>query len=160
MANLTAALAAATQGKEDLATVHLDEAAAMAALIDTDDRPWTLTDFGRANVGIWRVAIGVELGYTGGKITELASAVRPATVPRSRQAAFWIDYGRGLLTERKTRVRGLSALLRAETLAPQQVRNNVFVRETVADLLGKAQREAGGRELRGLAWRLGIPPTG
>jgi hypothetical protein len=51
-------------------------------------------------------------------------------------------------------------LLRAETLAPQLVRNNVFVRESVADLLAKARRDAGGRELRGLAWRLGIAPTG
>ncbi|HEX4702993.1 MAG TPA: transcriptional regulator, partial [Pseudonocardiaceae bacterium] len=96
----------------------------------------------------------------GAKITELASAVRPDRVSRSRQSAFWIDYGRGLIADRQTRERGLSALLRAEKLAPQQVRNNVFVRETVADLLGTARRDAGGRELRGLAYRLGVVPTG
>ena len=108
---------------------------------------------------LWRVAIGVELGH-GGQVAEIASTVRPDTISRSRQAAFWVDYGRGLLAERKTREHGLSALLRAEELAPQQVRNNVFVRETVADLLGSARRDAGGRELRGFAWRLGIAPTG
>jgi hypothetical protein len=161
MANLTAALASAAQNQADAAETHLLEAAALAELIEPDNSPWgrNMLNFGRTNVGIWRTAISVELGH-GGKVREIASTVRPETITRSRQSAFWIDYGRGLLTERKTRERGLSALLRAETLAPQQVRNNVFVRETVADLLGKAHREAGGRELRGLAWRLGIAPNG
>jgi hypothetical protein len=45
-------------------------------------------------------------------------------------------------------------------LAPQQVRNNVFAREAVTGLLASSRREAGGRELRGLAWRMGVAPTG
>jgi hypothetical protein len=32
------------------------------------------------------------------------------------------------------------------------------VREAVADHLRAARRDAGGRNLRGLAWRLGIAP--
>jgi transcriptional regulator with XRE-family HTH domain len=159
MANLTAALASAAQNQAEVAETHLTEAAALAELIEPDVSPWGNMQFGRTNVGIWRVAIGVELGQ-GGKVREIASSVRPETITRSRQSAFWIDYGRGLLADRKTREHGLSALLRAEALAPQQVRNNVFVRETVGDALGKARRDAGGRELRGLAWRLGIAPTG
>lgn len=43
---------------------------------------------------------------------------------------FWIDVGCGLLTERKHRDQGLAALLEAEKLAPQKVRNNMFVRES------------------------------
>jgi transcriptional regulator with XRE-family HTH domain len=162
MANLTAALAAATQNRGDVAQTHLQEAAAVAEMIEADVSPWAgnaMMQFGRTNVGIWRVAIGVELGQ-GAKVEEIASTVRPETITRSRQAAFWVDYGRGLLTERKTRERGFSALLRAETLAGQQVRNNAFVRETVSTLFAAARRDAGGRELRGLAWRMGLAPKG
>ncbi|HEX5405957.1 MAG TPA: helix-turn-helix transcriptional regulator [Pseudonocardiaceae bacterium] len=159
MANLTAALACAAQNQNDTAETHLDEAAGFAEQIEPDVSEWGDMQFGRTNVGIWRVAIGVELGK-GGKVAEIAAKVRPETISRSRQSGFWIDYGRGLLADRKSRDRGLAALLHAETLAPQQVRNNVFVRESVANLLTGARRDAGGRELRGLAWRLGIAPTG
>ncbi|HKR52047.1 MAG TPA: hypothetical protein VJT72_21200 [Pseudonocardiaceae bacterium] len=51
-------------------------------------------------------------------------------------------------------------LLHAEQLAPQLIYHDVFVRETLADLLRAARRGAGGRELRGLAWRLGVTPIG
>lgn len=159
MANLTAALAAAAQGDGDTAQTHLYEAAALAELIDAEVSPWCQTNFGRTNVGIWRVSIGVELGE-GARVAESAAAIRPDSVSRSRQAAFWIDYGRGLLTDRKTQERGLAALLRAEELAPQKVRTNAFVREAVTNLLSSARRDAGSRELRGLAWRVGVAPTG
>jgi len=162
MGNLTAALAAAAQGQDDTAQTHLMEAASHAESIEADVSQWSGNvdlQFGRTNVGIWQVAIGVELGH-GARVAEVASTVRPETINRSRQCAFWLDYGRGLLAERKTRERGLAAMLRAEKLAPQQVRTNVFAREAVTGLLTTSQREAGGRELRGLAYRMGIPPTG
>lgn len=159
LAHLTAALASAAQGNADTAQTHLDEAADLAECIEADVSPWMQTNFGRTNVGIWQVSIGVELGY-GAKIEEIASSVRPGGVSQSRQASFWMDYGRGLMTEAKTRERGLAALLKAEQLAPQKIRNNVFAREAVADQLRRAQRDAGGRELRGLAWRMGVAPTG
>lgn len=159
MANLTAALAAAAQGRGDVAETHLREAAAVAELIEADVSPWAHVQFGRTNVGIWRVAIGVELGH-GARVAEIASGIHPETITRSRQAAFWIDYGRALLAERKTRERGVAAILQAEKLAPQQVRNHLFVREAVSDLVARARRAAGGRELRGLAWRMGAAPNG
>jgi transcriptional regulator with XRE-family HTH domain len=159
MANLTAALASASLGRPVDAATHLDEADAIAHHIDTDDQPWRLTDFGRTNVAIWRVAIGVELGE-GSRVAEVATRVRLSDVPPHRQAAFWMDYGRGLLTERTSRERGVAALLQAERIAPQKTRNNVFVRQAVAGMLGSARNDAAGREIRGLAWRLGVAPTG
>ncbi len=81
----------------------------------------------------------------------------PATV---YQAGFWSDVGRALVAEKKTRDKGVRVLVRAERLAPQVVRHDVFVREAVTGLLHKARRDAGGRELRGLAWRLGVAPVG
>jgi hypothetical protein len=55
---------------------------------------------------------------------------------------------------------GVHVLLHAEHLVPQLIRNDLLVRETVAGLLRQARRDAGGRELRGLAWRMGIAPRG
>jgi hypothetical protein len=46
-----------------------------------------------------------------------------------------------------------------EHLAPQLIRNDVLVRETVTGLLRQARCDAGGRELRGLAWRMGVAPN-
>ncbi|WP_215545218.1 helix-turn-helix domain-containing protein [Amycolatopsis sp. CA-230715] len=162
MANLTAAMASAVVGDEDTALGRLGEAAELAAIIDTDDRPWTRTDFTRTNVDIWRVSIGVELGY-GPKVAELAQRGRPPQPLRvaHRQAAFWSDLGRALLPEKSSRARGISALLKAEQLTPQKIRTNVFVREIVSNQLHRVRRDSDeGRELRGLAWRLGVAPTG
>ncbi len=154
LAHLTAALASAAQGRADDARTHLGEAADLAALLDADVSPWMETNFGRTNVGIWKVTIGLELGMGAG-VAEIAAGIRPGSVSTSRQAAFWMDLGRGLMSERKTRERGIAALLKAENLAPQKVRNNAFVRESVSALLG-----SGGPDLRGLAYRMGVAPTG
>jgi transcriptional regulator with XRE-family HTH domain len=159
LSHLTAALASAAQGQGETAQTHLLEAASLAELIPADVSPWCQTNFGKTNVGIWRVSIGVELGYGAG-VEEIAKKVRLSGVSRSRKAAFWIDFGRGLLSERKTRDRGLSALLCAEELAPEKIRTNAFVREAVTGLLSGSSRDSAGREVRGLAWRLGIAPTG
>jgi transcriptional regulator with XRE-family HTH domain len=159
MANLTAAFSAAAQGNADVSGTHLAEAAALAEGMDTDASPWAHSHFGRTNVAIWSVAIAVELG-DGGRVTEIAPKVRLGNIALSRQVWFLIDYARGLMSERKTRDRGLAALLKAESLGPQLVRNNQFAREAVAGLLHTARSDAGGRELRGLAWRMGMAPTG
>jgi transcriptional regulator with XRE-family HTH domain len=161
MAHLTAALAAAAQDRGDDAELHLAEAGELAELVEPDTSPWPsgVMQFGRTNVAIFRVTIGVELGR-GAQVAEYAADVRPGTISRGRQATYWMEFGRGMLTERWTRDRGLAALLRAEQLAPQQVHHNPLAREAVTDLLVSAHREAGSRELRGLAWRMGIAPTG
>ncbi len=160
MLHLSAALGAAAQRDRDAAIAHLDEAGAVANRQQDEVGNFARLWFGRTNVGIWRVAIAAELG-DGPKVVELAKDLHPEVIPsRSRQAEFLCDYGRSLMTERDTCDQGLSAVLRAEALAPQRVRNDVFVREAVADSLRRARRDAGGRELRGLAWRMGIAPVG
>ena len=92
---------------------------------------------------------------------QAAKAVHPELIPSTaRQAAFWAELGRALIADRKTREEGVHLLRRAEQLSPQRIHHDLFVRETVADLLRQAQREAGGQELRGLARRMGTTPTG
>ncbi|MGH3769879.1 MAG: helix-turn-helix domain-containing protein [Pseudonocardiaceae bacterium] len=158
--HLSAALAAGAQADHATAATHLEEASALAARMDTEVGDWGHLWFGPTNVGIWRTAVAVELGEHG-QALEVAKTVHPELLPApGHQARFWMSVGRALVAERKTREEGLRVLLRAERLAPQLVRNDLFVREAVADLLRRARRDAGGRELRGLAWRLGIAPTG
>ncbi|WP_043842004.1 helix-turn-helix domain-containing protein [Amycolatopsis taiwanensis] len=160
MGHLTAALAKAAQGDADGARMHLAEADDMATKIG-ELSLWGegTMNFGRSNVGIWRVGLNVELGRGPG-VAEIAKDVAWQAAPRSRQGAYWMDLGRGLIQDKKTRAQGLAALLQAEELTPQQVRNNQFVRDAVTSMMTVARRDAGGRELRGLAWRMGVAPIG
>ena len=159
MLHLSAAMAAAAQADHDTAATHLDEASALAARMDIEVGTWANLWFGPANVGVWRTSLAVELGEHG-QAVEAAKAVHPELLPNSRQAQFWAELGRALIATKKTREKGVRVLLHAEQLAPQLIYHDVFVREAVADLLRQARREAGGRELRGLAWRMGVTPIG
>ncbi|MGO1056702.1 helix-turn-helix domain-containing protein [Crossiella sp. CA198] len=156
MLHLNAALACAAQRREADAMDHLAEADDIAQRLLQDVGGFGHLYFGRTNVGIWRVSLGTELGQ-GGKVIEHARTVRPELIPSAaRQAMFYTDLGRTLASDRKTRDQGVLALRKAEEIAPQRVRNNPFVRETVTNLLARAHREAVGRELRGLAYRMGM----
>jgi len=48
------------------------------------------------------------------------------------------------------------ALLRAEQLHPTRVHRNPFARDTVAELVMRSRQDAVGRDLRGLAHRMGL----
>ncbi|MGH3829189.1 MAG: helix-turn-helix domain-containing protein [Pseudonocardiaceae bacterium] len=160
MLQLSAALAAAAQADPDTAATHLREASALAARMDTEVGTWAHLWFGATNVGIWKTSLAVELSEHGHAV-RAATAVHPELLPgTSRQAEFWADLGRALIVGKKTQEKGVRVLLHAEQLAPQRIRHDVFIRETIADLLRQARRDAGGRELRGLAWRMGVTPIG
>jgi hypothetical protein len=73
-----------------------------------------------------------------------------------RRADYWSEIGRGLAASKSTRDEAITALLRAEELAPQRIRAHPLLRETVADLHRRSRTGALDRELRGLAWRMGI----
>ncbi|MBV9314088.1 MAG: helix-turn-helix transcriptional regulator [Pseudonocardia sp.] len=154
--HLTAALAATTLGRTDDAHAHVTEA------LDAAARPGSGTEFGLlsfgpGNVQVWRTLLAVEQG-DGGHAVRIARAIDPDTLPAAptRRAAWWIDIGRGLAMDKATRNDAVRAFRTAEDLAPQRVRSNPFVREIVVSLLGRARRDAGGRELRGLAHRMGV----
>lgn len=160
MLQLSAALAAGAQADHSTAATHLDEASALAARLDTEVGTWAHLWFGSTNVGIWKTSIALDLGEHG-QALEVAKTVHPELLPgRVRQAEFWAEVGRTLAAERKTRDKAVQVLVHAEQLAPQRIRHDMLVREVVADLLRRARRDAGGRELRGLAWRMGVAPAG
>jgi hypothetical protein len=158
MLAMTAALSAAALQHGDTATHWLDQAADIATQVpDQPMRTWM--SFSTANVNIWRTSVGVERGENGGRILELAKTVNlDLFEPKSsRRASFLSDVGRGLAREAKTMDQAVRWLRKAEDTAPQRIRNNATTRETVAYLLSRATKEAGGRELRGMAARMGIP---
>ena len=158
MLALTASLAAASVHKQAAANQWLSEAEELARRVP-DDPVGNWERFSATNVSVWRVTIGVELGESGGRILEKAQAVNASKLNRtsSRKAAFLADAGRGLAREPRTGDQAVRWLREAEKLAPQRIRNNARVRETVSALLTQSLAGAGGVELRGMAARMGVP---
>ncbi|MGK8485440.1 helix-turn-helix domain-containing protein [Nocardia asiatica] len=158
MLHLSAALAAAVQTDRATAETHLDEASGIADRMDKDVGGFGRMWFGRVNVGIWRSSIAIELG-DGPKAIEAVHGLDIESIPDpARLAGFYAEAGRVMLAEQQYRNTGLELLLKAEDIAPQRIRSDIFVRDAVAEQLRAARRDAGGRNLRGLAWRLGIAP--
>jgi hypothetical protein len=158
--HLSAAWAAGAQADHDAAATHLDEASTLAARMDTEVGTWADLWFGPTNVGIWKTSIALER-CEHGQALQAAQAVHPELLPATvHQAGFWADVGRALAADKKSRDKAVRVLVHAEQLAPQRIRHDVLVREVVAGLLRHARRDAGGRELRGLAWRMGVAPLG
>jgi hypothetical protein len=160
MLHLSAAQAAGAQADYDTAATHLAEASALAARMDTEVGTWAYLWFGPTTVGIWKASIALEFREYG-QVLDAAKTVHPELLPsRVLQASFWAEVGQVLAAEKKTRDKAVGVLVHAEQLAPQRIRSDVFVREVVADLLRQTLRDASGRELRRLAWRMGIAPIG
>ncbi len=157
MLTLHAALGAAVVQRSQAVTHWLDEADQLATRVPDDIRGnWQ--SFCKTNAGLWRVAIGVERGESGGAVLDMARGIEQVKISwRTRQASFLADVGRGLARESRTRGDAVRWLRRAEDAAPQHIRNHPATRETVAYLLGRATASAGGRELRGMAARMGVP---
>lgn len=158
MLHLNAALASAALREEDRAADHLREA---KELVESAPDPvglgWANLAFCRTNVQFWEVSIHLELGDPG-RVVELSKEIMPEHhASWSRQGAYFTDLARALAANRSTREDAVMALLRAEELAPVRTRMNVWARETVVDLMRRVRRDdAAGRELRGMAYRMGI----
>jgi hypothetical protein len=85
-----------------------------------------------------------------------AGAVEPRALASSnRRAALGIEKARALHMLGKDGP-AIGELRHAERLSPAQLHNYPLVREMVTGMLEHARREAGSRELRGLAWRMGV----
>jgi transcriptional regulator with XRE-family HTH domain len=158
MITLTASLTAASLQQGPMASHWLDEAQDIAKRVP-DDPMYNWQSFSTINVNIWRVTVGVERGEAGGAVRELAERVNLDRLDKksSRRAGFFVDVGCGLAREPKAQAEAVRWLHRAEETAPQRIRNSAVARATVAYLLNRARAAAGGRELRGMAARMGLP---
>ncbi|WP_219417083.1 helix-turn-helix domain-containing protein [Pseudonocardia nigra] len=155
MLTFTSSLLAAARREPPEAAAALDEAAELAARTGEANAWWF--GFGPTNVGVWRMAVALEAGDHAQAAT-VAETLDPALIPSpQRQAAYWADYGRALAHLRGRAADASHALRRAELISPARVQRHPFVRETLAELVSKAHRDAVGRELRGMAFRAGLP---
>jgi transcriptional regulator with XRE-family HTH domain len=157
MLTLHAALGAAVVQRPDVVSHWLAEAAQIARRVP-DDVTGNWQSFSQTNVRLWSLAIAVERGEGGRAVLEVASGTDSAKLTNAtRRAAMHLDVGRGLARDPATREEAVTWLRRAENAAPQWIRNYVPAREAVAFLLTRARATAGGRELRGMAARMGVP---
>jgi transcriptional regulator with XRE-family HTH domain len=157
MLHLVCAYVAAVDRRTDDVRAHLAEAEEIAARLgEADDGGPAGTWFGPTNVAFWRTAVAVELGE-GGRVRELAAGVRPTAVrSATRQAAWYIDMGRGLAQTRRDDREAVAYFTRAERIAPQRVRVNPSVHDTVSAMLRRARNASVAAELRDLAQRVGV----
>lgn len=153
MLRLTAALACSVQGDHAGAADHVADAARIAAPLG--DRPDAYGRFGPANVNTWRASLLVEAGNAAAAL-DSADHVQPdALASNLRRASLALERARAhAMLSHETEA--VTSLRHAEHYAPVMTRNNVTARELVADMLARARREAGGRDLRGLAWRMNL----
>ena len=78
-------------------------------------------------------------------------------VAPTRRANHWINYGRGLSQVRGRRDDAVRALRAAERISADKVHRNPFARDVLEELVERSRDDAVGRELRGMAWRAGLP---
>jgi hypothetical protein len=152
MCHLTSGLAALGLHRPDAAFEHAAEAERLAARTG-ETTSWSMS-FGPTNAAIWRMGFEVDAGEPG-RAVEVARRTNPSVLPHSRRASYYVDFARGLADVHQDR-EAVRMLLAAENIAPQRIRSSVAARETSRFLLDRAQRAAGGPELRGLCERMGV----
>jgi transcriptional regulator with XRE-family HTH domain len=153
MLRLSAALACAVEDDHRAAADHAAEAAQLAERDGERAEAWEL--FGPANVGVWRTSLAVEAGQAETALT-IADQVEPRNLSsNNRRAGLLIERARAYAMLGKD-ADAIREMRQAEKLSPAQTRHNPLLRDLVQDLLTRARREAGGRDLRGLAWRMNL----
>lgn len=153
MLHLSAGLACVVQDDHAAADAHGAEAEKVARPLG--DQPQAFELFGPANVGVWRTSFAVDAGNAERALT-YADAVEPRDLAsNNRRAALRMEKARAyaMLSKNAEAVRELR---QAERLSPAQTRNHPLIRELVTDMLTRSRREAGGRDLRGMAWRMNL----
>jgi len=152
---LAAAYAAAIAGMTEEAT---DRIAAAEQLAGSDTgRAFTRGfAFGMPNVGLHRMQVAIESGQPQ-QVLAAARAMPGEALPTpERRATYWVDLGRAHAMMRRDED-SLRMFRRAEQIAAARVRLHPMAREAVAGMLARRQRAAVGRDLRGLAYRMGLP---
>ena len=108
------------------------------------------TEFGPANVGLYEIAVAVELGDAG-RALRAAAAVDTTGLSAERRARMLIDVARAHAQRRQVG-EAVAVLREAEDITPEQVRSHDQVRQLTSDLL--TMQDPPASELRDLAARL------
>jgi hypothetical protein len=102
------------------------------------------------------MAVALEAGDHAGAAST-ARGFDPRLIPSpQRRAAYWSDFGRALARMRGRTSEAAAALRKAELISSARIRHP-WVRETLAELVSRSRRDSVGRELRGMAYRAGLP---
>jgi hypothetical protein len=152
---MVSALVAAVTGRIDESDTRLAEAAVVAQR--TVEAGPDVACFGPTNVAMYRMTSALESGDSDLAV-QLAGSVQPAHIASpERRAKYWLDTGRALAALRGREYDAVAAFQRSETLAALRLRSNIYAREAVTGLLPRVRRDtAAGRELRGIAYRMGL----
>jgi transcriptional regulator with XRE-family HTH domain len=156
MLSLSRSLVAAADRRPADVDAALEHAAELAQR--TGQGNAYLMGFGPTNVGLWRMNAALEVkDYE--RAATIAENLNPAEHPsRERRATYWMDYGRALARIRGREDDAVLAFRTAEELFPMRVLRNPYVPDVLAELLARrSQRDAVGVELRGMAYRAGLP---
>lgn len=146
-------LAAAEQRHADVEAALFD-AAEIAHRTGEDNAHYM--GFGPTNIGMWNLSVALESGDHA-RATRLAEELNPEKIiAPTRQANYWVNYARAVSQVRSRRDDAVRALRRAETISADKVHRNPFARDLLTELVGRAHRDAVGRELRGMAYRAGL----
>jgi hypothetical protein len=155
MLALTTSLLAAAQGDQAERVAAVEYATDLAERTGEGNALWF--GFGPANVGVWRMSIALE-ACEHAEAARIATTVDPAAPPSpTRRSAYWREYGRALARLPRRQDEAVLMLRRAEDIASARIHRHPFMRSIIAELLMKAKRDAVGRELRGMAFRAGLP---
>ncbi|WP_061290199.1 helix-turn-helix domain-containing protein [Herbidospora cretacea] len=146
--HLRAAVAHSRLWREVEAESHLAEARRVAVDLPGSGNVFQ-TQFNQVNTTIHAVEVSMELGRPREVISRAEDVAVAEIASSERQAHYWTCAAAGYLMNRKESD-ALDALLRADRIAPQHVRNRPLVRNLVRDLRdsGKHRRE---REVSHLA---------
>jgi transcriptional regulator with XRE-family HTH domain len=150
--HLRAAITAARAGNAHEAYHRLDQAGDAAHGAGACD-PY-LTWFSAGNVGLHRVAVAVEIGDGVEAVRRSRGLIVPADIPPSRLAHHYLDTSRGFAWIGDPE-RSLAALERADSLAPELVRNHPMAQAVMRGLLRAERRSIRGRMHR-MATRLQV----
>jgi transcriptional regulator with XRE-family HTH domain len=147
---LQRAVIASRVNDSDAAYDHLERARQVAMRLG-DSRNDYNTEFGPANVGLYEIAIAVELGDAG-RALRVAATVDTVGLSAERRARMLIDVARAHGQRRQVN-EAAAALRQAEDITPEQVHGHELVRQLVSDLL--TMQVPPSSELRDLARRVG-----
>lgn len=142
MLDLRMSVAAARRRDRETTTTLLNRAGVAAAQLGRDANYWQ-TAFGPTNVELHRISTALDLGDVA-YVAEHGRSVNPSALPVERQVCHRVDLARAYshLAQDEEAVR---SLLDAELQAPQLVRHNPVVRETVRAIYRRSPVTMGGR---------------
>lgn len=153
MLSLTRCLLAASDSRPADIEAPLEVAAELAER--TGDGNAHYMSFGPSNVGLWRMSVALEAGDDE-RAAELSDSIDLSALPPKRRVNFYVNRARALSQIRR-RDEAVTVLRAAERISPESVRRAPGTRRLLSELVARAKDDALGRELRGMAYRAGLP---